>query len=41
VTNYLLLLKLVIIQRLYCNVLRLCKLDTSLISIDKVLDTDT
>jgi len=32
-------LKLVIIQRFYCIVLRLYKLDTSLISIDKVSDT--
>jgi len=36
VTNYFLSLKLVIIQRFYYIVLRLCKLDTLLISIIRV-----
>jgi len=44
VTNYFLSPKLVIIQRFSCSVLRLYKLDTSLISIvkdPKLSDTDT
>jgi len=35
-TNYFLSLKLIIIQRFSCIVLRLYKLDISLINIDKV-----
>jgi len=35
VTNYFLSLKFIIIQRFSCSLLRLHKLDTSLISIDK------
>jgi len=44
VTNYVLLLKLMIIQRFSCSILRLYKLNTSLINIikyPKILDTDT